>query len=212
VECYPNELVLINKQLKESTKIDFVRRLICLFIYYYELDGRDRVSRTELTNILEEISVNNSHAKAWLADNKELVTYADGIGLSQQGREFAAKVLTQIIDPSFQAPAPKLRTRASKSQTTEAASKSENDSSRTRKSGSSSTAGRLGPSAMLDHLITEGFFSQRRTVKDLISHCSSSFAYHYKNSDFTAPLTRLLRNPKRLNREKNSDGQYEYFT
>jgi RNA polymerase subunit RPABC4/transcription elongation factor Spt4 len=204
-----NKLVLVNKDLKEGAKIDFVRRLTCLSIYYYELHGRDRVQRSELTALLDDNSVNDSHAREWLADGKELVVYSDGIGLSEQGREFAREVLRQIIDPSFQAPSHKTRARRGQA-VAEAKTKLEAISDKSRKGNSSSKSGRLGPGAMLDRLISEGYFNHRHTVRDIILHCGSRYSYHYKNSDFTAPLTRLLRAGK-LNRELNSEGQYEYF-
>lgn len=205
-----DKLVLINKELKETKKIDFVRRLICLFIYYHELHGRDRVTRLELTTILDDNSVNNGNARTWLTKGKELAFYSDGIGLSEQGRTFAIKVIGEILNSAFSPSVHKSRTKRHQTPPEEKI-KPQSDSNKIRKTNSSKT-GRLVPSLMIQNLIAEGFFNERRTVKGIITHCSATFAYNYKNSDFTAPLSRLLRPPKKLNREKNSEGQYEYFT
>jgi hypothetical protein len=70
--------------------------------------------------------------------------------------------------------------------------------------------GRPGPGEMVNRLIDEGFFSQKRGINDIVVYCQKKLAYSYKTSDFGSTLARALRNDK-LSREENTDGQYEYI-
>ena len=70
--------------------------------------------------------------------------------------------------------------------------------------------GRPGGKVTLDTLITEGFFKAPKTIGQIVEHCDTSLAMKYKQSEFSGPLMRQVRE-KRLTRRKNSDGQYEYL-
>jgi hypothetical protein len=70
--------------------------------------------------------------------------------------------------------------------------------------------GRPGGKVTLDTLISEGFFRSAKTIGQIVEHCDTSLAMKYRQSDFSGPLMRLVRE-KRLTRKKNTDGsQYEY--
>lgn len=62
--------------------------------------------------------------------------------------------------------------------------------------------------AKLAELITDGFFDERRTLNDIISHFKK-MDYHFKQSDLTMPLRRLVR--KDLLRREKVDGKWAYF-
>lgn len=66
-----------------------------------------------------------------------------------------------------------------------------------------------GPFAMINQLLTDGFFKSPRTIGAIVSHCGSSKGHHYKANECSPTLLRLLRDDK-LKRMKNKDGQYEY--
>lgn len=70
---------------------------------------------------------------------------------------------------------------------------------------------RPGPKALLSRLVDEGYFAQRRTIGDVLKYAAESLAHHYKSTDFGSTLTRLLQE-RRLKREKNAEGQYEYWS
>jgi len=72
-------------------------------------------------------------------------------------------------------------------------------------------SGRPGPKAALEMLIQEGYFKLYRTIGQIISHLEVKKTHRYSTSDFTATLQRLVRQSK-LDRTRNSDGQYEYKT
>ena len=69
--------------------------------------------------------------------------------------------------------------------------------------------GRPGGKVTLDTLVSEGFFKSAKTIGQIVDHCDSSLAMKYRQSDFSGPLMRLVRE-KSLSRKKNTDGQYEY--
>ena len=77
------------------------------------------------------------------------------------------------------------------------------------KQNSRSKSGRPGPGEMIDRLITDGFFKQARTIRDIIDHCNKKLAYSFKAQEFSVSLNRAVRN-KKLTRNENKDGQYEY--
>ncbi len=70
-------------------------------------------------------------------------------------------------------------------------------------------AGRPGPGAMIDELITAGFFNTPKTTKDIKDHCQSKKAFTYTTNELSPSLGRALRAEK-LSRNENDEGQYEY--
>ncbi|MGA8146029.1 MAG: hypothetical protein WB870_00455 [Gallionellaceae bacterium] len=66
-----------------------------------------------------------------------------------------------------------------------------------------------GAFTMINQLLTSGFFKNPQTISAIVSHCSTSKGHHYKASECSPGLLRLLRDGK-LTRKKNKDGQYEY--
>lgn len=65
-----------------------------------------------------------------------------------------------------------------------------------------------GPMPTLEQFITDGFFSQKRTIGAVVDHCKTK-ARNFKNNELSGPLGRLVRN-NMLSRTKNADGQWEY--
>lgn len=78
-----------------------------------------------------------------------------------------------------------------------------------KKQGRPGKTGRPGPKAMLEVLLAEGFFSQPRTMGEILTHIEEKKTHRYATSDFTATLQRLTRETK-LERTRNSEDQYEY--
>jgi hypothetical protein len=70
--------------------------------------------------------------------------------------------------------------------------------------------GRKGAVTILDELISEGFFKENRAIKDIIEEARSQKARTFKANELSGPLTRFVRD-ERLSRQKNTDGQFEYF-
>lgn len=70
--------------------------------------------------------------------------------------------------------------------------------------------GGSGPVATLELLINDGFFKKHQTIGQIVEHCGSRKARNFKPNEISGPLGRLVRG-NRLKREKNADGQFEYF-
>ena len=67
-----------------------------------------------------------------------------------------------------------------------------------------------GPMPTLEILIGEDFFKKRQTIGQIVEHSQSSKARLFKPNEISGSLGRLVRSGK-LKREKNADGQFEYF-
>lgn len=78
-----------------------------------------------------------------------------------------------------------------------------------KKSGKRKSSG-SGPIPTLNQIIEGGFFAKHRTLKDIIEHCRNDKARNFKPNELSGPLGRLVRD-QRLKRQKNADGQYEYW-
>lgn len=70
--------------------------------------------------------------------------------------------------------------------------------------------GATGPVVTLNELIEGSFFAQHRTLAGIVEHCRSNKAKNFRPDQLSGPLARCVRDD-RLKREKNSDGQYEYW-
>lgn len=85
-----------------------------------------------------------------------------------------------------------------------------NPSAQPAKAARSPAKGRPSGKVTLDRLVSEGFFKSPRTIGQIVEHSDTSLAMKYRQSDFSGPLMRLVRET-RLTRKKNTDGQYEYI-
>lgn len=75
--------------------------------------------------------------------------------------------------------------------------------------GKKARTGKAGPAAVLNELIGENYFSTKKTLGDIINHCSAKKARNFKPNELSTPLARFVRD-NRLKRDKNKDGQFEY--
>ncbi|MDP1571935.1 MAG: hypothetical protein Q8L86_18210 [Vicinamibacterales bacterium] len=73
----------------------------------------------------------------------------------------------------------------------------------------SATAGRPGPKAALESLLTEGFFSEPRIMSEILTYLQVEKTFAYKTSDMTATLQRLVRQGH-LTRSRNAEEQFQY--
>jgi len=81
----------------------------------------------------------------------------------------------------------------------------------TNSSKKSGKSGRIGPATVLEQLKEEGYFSDHRTISDIIEYIANKKAKRFKPNELSGTLGRFVRD-NRLEREQNGDGQYEYFT
>jgi hypothetical protein len=95
-------LRLQNSRIKAENTSQFIRRVVCLFVYAHQLSGREWVQRAEINDLLKDCKVYDS-ARAWLANCDEIVRSDDGkqLRLSVPGRDLAIQSLNRIDDPNL---------------------------------------------------------------------------------------------------------------
>lgn len=225
-----NKITLLEPRIKATTKLDFARRLSYLFLYANEWDKRPSVPRGELNAILEQNNVLDAHTRTWISTSPDLEVNKNIVKLRNPGREKAINILEEAFDQKITKswlPGTPSKKRIGKRVTPSTDDKQDNvqnaqetpkqetpkdetKQSATKKSSKRTSSGRPGGMQILDTLISNGYFSERRTLGEIISYCSSSLALSYKNTDLSPALIRCVQKSK-LKRETNSDGQYAYF-
>src|SRR5262249_23734062 len=73
-----------------------------LFLYAHYLEGRDRVSRSDLYNLLSDAEVDDTNTRTWIRKNSSLVKEKELIGLNSAGRDEAKEALNEALDPKRQ--------------------------------------------------------------------------------------------------------------
>jgi hypothetical protein len=68
---------------------------------------------------------------------------------------------------------------------------------------------RVGGRGSLNELLEEGYFSEPRSLPDIIVYLRDSRARQFKQNDLSGSLAKMTRDGL-LHRGKNSDGKYEY--
>jgi hypothetical protein len=70
---------------------------------------------------------------------------------------------------------------------------------------------RPGPSTILKSLLETDFFTEKRTIGDIVQHCAEVHKYEYKSTDLSGTLAKLAKDGT-LGRDKNPESnQFEYI-
>jgi hypothetical protein len=70
---------------------------------------------------------------------------------------------------------------------------------------------RPGPSVILRTLAAENYFSQTRTIGEVVKYCLATYNFKYASTDLSGTLARLVKD-NILKREKNAEtNQFEYI-
>jgi hypothetical protein len=220
-----NQFKLIEPRIKATNKLDFARKLCFLFLFANEVENHLNVQRSELNIILSENNVMDSNIRTWISNSPDLEISGNIVKLKNPGREKAINILTDVFDHNITnswLPGTQSRKRNGKrGNSTSDDNKDKNLNPIKNQKGETiinpsdnkvahTSSGRPSPMKTIEDLISKGYFSERRTLGNIITYCQSSRALSYKNSDLTSPLTSCIHKGK-LQREKNSDGQYVYF-
>lgn len=76
---------------------------------------------------------------------------------------------------------------------------------------SSNKSKKDGPKGVIEQLIAEGYFAERRSIGDVREYCKINLARNFKTTDLSPAFSRLIKD-RVLAREKNSESKsYEYF-
>ncbi|SHF80491.1 zinc ribbon domain-containing protein [Flavisolibacter ginsengisoli] len=202
-ETETGKLELVDNRLKERSKNDKIKRLTILFVYANKLKGVEVVTREDLNELMKREKLNLDHFRTFIG--KEALKYISAkengtYSLLTPGEEYAHQILNQIVDIDF-------KPVQAKSGRKPARKSSDTGTGKENKSGAS-----LNPSAfeMCNILIKDGYFNQKRKVNEVVEYCSQKKAQKYSAQLLHIALSRLIKDGV-LDREKNSDNQYEYW-
>ncbi len=79
-----------------------------------------------------------------------------------------------------------------------------------RKATKKRVSNRPGPSVILSTLVDKNYFSDKRTIGDVVDYCMKMYNYEYKSTDLSGTLAKLAKDGV-LKREKNPEtNQFEY--
>ncbi|HEY1032884.1 MAG TPA: zinc ribbon domain-containing protein [Flavipsychrobacter sp.] len=91
--------ILINPELKATSKGDYVKRLTCLFLLFQHESGIINVPRNEIIELLNHCGVYDSNFRTWLkADKTLLYSTAKEVKLILPGTQYAKEVVQEILN------------------------------------------------------------------------------------------------------------------
>lgn len=96
--------ILADPELKAKNKIDFCKRLTCVFLAFRHSKGVKPVPRQEANELMKSIGAYDGNFKAWLKDEKTLLYATEKeLKLITPGTQFVKTILQQIQDPEIPA-------------------------------------------------------------------------------------------------------------
>ncbi len=214
-EAEDEKISLINSRVKHSGKRDQAIRITLLLLYAYTLTGKKQVKRSEVVDILQRAAVYDNNYIGWLSKCDE-IKKVDGelLELNLPGKDAAVEILKEFGNPSIEKGSVQfsaLSGKASKGRAKKSKLDTSTSSETASGSKSSNNSSRMTPVKMLDILIAESYFNQKRRVPEIIKFCKEIKAHTLETSPLSVALSRMIKNGK-MKREKNTaDNQYEYY-
>jgi hypothetical protein len=205
-------LVLINPRLKQTSKLDNAIRLSILSLFAYEQIGNNEIDRKVLTAMLKSSKLNIAAFSTWITRCDEILKNGNKVQLSVPGRTVAAEILKELADNSIvkgQVKVSKVSSSTSRKKKVSADQETKKESNEG-KTNTKKGQARGNKVSILNELISEGFFNQKKKIYDIVEYCKDNKATTFRTNELSTPLGRLIKN-KVLKREKNSEGQNEYF-
>jgi hypothetical protein len=97
-------LVLDNLRLKATRQLDASKRLVYLFLYAHELEGRKQVSRGDINDVLKDVGLYEPHIITWISTSSDLRESNENgqsvFRLRSTGRDEAKRILEQVFNSS----------------------------------------------------------------------------------------------------------------
>lgn len=199
-------LEIIDNRFKEKSQRDKMKRLSVLFLYAKKALNVDNVTRKELNDIIVSNKLGGGNFRKFLSNEatRYFSTKEDGsFYLLAAGEEEARKILNEINNPDFHASVSRSGRKAGKKS-------SQNNSSLTEKESKASNTSNPSALEMCTTLIEAEYFSNKRKLNDICLYSEQKKARKYSPQSFQSALSRLVKD-QILERDKNTDGQYEYW-
>lgn len=85
-------------RLKAKGKKDYAKRLSCLLVLAYELEGKGAVERSKLNDMLYKHKVLDPNARTWITNCAEIAKEGENLRLNKPGYDLTSKALNEIFD------------------------------------------------------------------------------------------------------------------
>lgn len=202
-----DKIVLINTRVKQSGKLDHAIRLSLLTLYAYSVFGKAQIARALLNEILNHAKVYDGNYRVWMANCDEISKLENGeiIELSLPGITAAKNILLEFNDPGIDKGKTEFSGSKSKKRKKKKTGEEANESDLSKKSNSKNS-----PLQSVEELIKDNYFSKKRKINEVAQYLKDNKATVISTSSLSTVFGRLIKGSK-INREKNSDGQYEYY-
>ncbi len=102
---HENRWKLDEIELQAKNKLDYARRITFLFLYFNDLEGRSKTSRSELNSILEDSTVYDGNFRSWLSNERAIDKNDDDtLTLNAGGRRNAKECIKNLSENVFAKP------------------------------------------------------------------------------------------------------------
>lgn len=102
---YENRWKLDEIELQAKNKLDYARRITFLFLYLNDLEGRSKISRSELNSILEDSTVYDGNFRGWLSKERSIDKNDDEtLTLNAGGRRKAKECIKDLSESAVAKP------------------------------------------------------------------------------------------------------------
>lgn len=211
------KLSLINSRVKQTGKKDHAIRITLLLLYANSLTGRNQTKRSALVEVLNSAAVYDNNFIGWLSKCDEVKKAPnDFLELNLPGRDAAIEILKEFVDPSIEKgnvvfSSSKYKNSKRPKPKADKLDNGENSKTGVKAAAKSQSSSKISPAKMLDILIKENYFSNRRRIPEIIKYSKDVKGQTLQSGPLSVALLRKIKN-NGLKREQNAtDNQYEYF-
>lgn len=97
-----DKVSLVQPKLKASSRNDFIKRLVCLFLAYKKTQGMEKIQRSDLTSLLNHVSINDGNTRFLIGHETGLFRSKNNeVELLAPGEEFVREILPEILNPDI---------------------------------------------------------------------------------------------------------------
>lgn len=207
-----DELVLINQRLKYSGKRDHAIRITLVALYGYSLINRHQVNKSIINKMLESAAVYDRNYQTWLGKCDEVKKVdSDFLELNLPGKDAAIAILKEFINPSVEKGSVHFSgLGAGKKGKGKKSKEGDGTEVSSGKSGGSKSSS-MSPAKMIDTLIAEKYFAEKRRIADIIKYCKDIKGQSLDAATLGVALLRKVKSQTLKREEHTTDKQYEYF-
>jgi nucleoid DNA-binding protein/predicted RNA-binding Zn-ribbon protein involved in translation (DUF1610 family) len=210
-----DKVSLVNSRLKQNGKKDHAIRISLLSLYAYSLVGQTQVSRSSVAELLKSAAVYDKNYLYWLSKCDEIKKVdSELLELNLPGRDAAIEVLKEFINPSIDKGSVHfsgLGTSKSGKRKKKEGKEESTLTSEDIKSKSTSSGSRMTPAKMIDILVQEKYFTERRQISEVITFCKDQKGQTLPIQTLSVALLRKVKSGTLKRHKNSSDNQYEYF-